>query len=159
MKKTILSYLKYSAAGLIASGADNLTYFLMDHSGASAAIAAFFGRFIPALASMNPSDSADIAGLISARIVSLIVNFILLRFAVFRQGKRRDSFSRYVLLVVFSTTVVFFLMKWLKPLLPQVDAVVIKMAVEFAMNFFNYAAARFFVFDDKKAERTSQNEA
>lgn len=159
MKKTILSYLKYSAAGLIASGADNLTYFLLDHSGASTAIAQFFGRFIPFLGAMDPTHSADIIGLIAARIVSLIVNFILLRFAVFQHGRRQDSFFRYILLVIFSTTCIYFLMQWAKALLPQVDAVFIKMGLEFAMNFFNYAVARFIVFDDKKAEGASENEA
>ena len=129
MKKTIISYLKYSAAGLIASGADNLTYFLLNHAGVT-----------------------DIPALIAARVVSLIVNFILLRFAVFQQGRRRDSFPRYILLVIFSTTCVYFLMQWLKPLIP-VNPTFIKMGLEFAMNFFNYAAARFFVFDDKKAEQ------
>ena len=129
MKKTIISYLKYSAAGLIASGADNMTYFLLNHAGVT-----------------------DIPALIAARVVSLIVNFILLRFAVFQQGRRRDSFPRYILLVIFSTTCVYFLMQWLKPLIP-VNPTFIKMGLEFAMNFFNYAAARFFVFDDKKAEQ------
>ena len=125
MKKTIISYLKYSAAGLIASGADNLTYFLLNHAGVS-----------------------DIPALIAARVVSLIVNFILLRFAVFQQGRRPDSFPRYVLLVVFSTIVVYFLLKALKPQLP-IDPTIIKMGIEFAMNFFNYAVARFFVFEEK----------
>ena len=134
MKKTIISYLKYSAAGLIASGADNLTYFLLNHAGVS-----------------------DIPALIAARVVSLIVNFILLRFAVFQQGRRPDSFPRYVLLVVFSTIVVYFLLKALKPRLP-VDPTIIKMGIEFAMNFFNYAVARFFVFDDKK-KNGAANEA
>ncbi len=125
MKKTIFSYLKYSAAGLIASGADNLTYFLMNRAGIH-----------------------DAPALVAARIVSLIVNFILLRFAVFQQGRRRDSFPRYILLVVFSTTIVFLLMKVLKPVIP-VNPTFVKMGIEFAMNFFNYAAARFFVFSDK----------
>ena len=129
MKETIISYLKYSAAGLIASGADNLTYFLLNHSGVS-----------------------DIPALIAARVVSLIVNFILLRFAVFQQGRRNDSFPRFVLLVVFSTAVVYFLLKVLKPRLP-VDPTIIKMGIEFAMNFFNYAVARFFVFDDKQGKK------
>ncbi len=128
MKETIISYLKYSAAGLIASAADNLTYFLLNRMGIT-----------------------DIPALIAARVVSLIVNFILLRFAVFQQGRRRDSFPRYILLVAFSTTIVFFLMKILKPLIP-VNPTLIKMGVEFAMNFFNYAVARFFVFEDKKSE-------
>ena len=134
MKQTIFSYLKYSAAGLIASAADNLTYFLLNHAG-----------------------MADLPALTAARIVSLIVNFILLRFAVFQQGRRRDSFPRYILLVVFSTTIVYFLMKLLKPLLP-VNPTFIKMGIEFAMNFFNYAAARFFVFDDSK-NKVKTNEA
>ena len=126
MKDTIISYLKYSAAGLIASAADNLTYFLMNRIGIT-----------------------DVPALVAARVVSLIVNFILLRFAVFQQGRRRDSFPRYILLVIFSTTIVYFLMKVLKPLIP-VNPTLIKMGIEFAMNFFNYAVARFFVFDDKK---------
>ena len=57
-----------------------------------------------------------------------------------------------VLLVIFSTTVIYFLMQWLKPLLPGLDPVFIKMGLEFIMNFFNYAVSRFFVFDDRKAE-------
>ncbi len=125
MKKTIISYLEYSAAGLIASGADNLTYFLLNRAGLG-----------------------DAPALTAARIVSLIVNFILLRFAVFQRGRRRDSFPRYILLVIFSTTIVFFLMKALKPLIP-VNPTFVKMGIEFIMNFFNYAAARFFVFNDK----------
>ncbi len=134
MKETILSYLKYSAAGLIASGADNLTYFLLNRAGIH-----------------------DAPALVSARIVSLIVNFILLRFAVFQQGRRRDSFPRYILLVIFSTTIVYFLMKALKPVIP-VNPTFVKMGIEFAMNFFNYAAARFFVFDDK-AKKEQAHEA
>ena len=125
MKQTILSYLKYSAAGLIASAADNLTYFLLNRMGIT-----------------------DVPALIAARVVSLIVNFILLEFAVFQQGRRRDSFPRYILLVVFSTTIVYFLLKVLRPLIP-VNPTFIKMGIEFIMNFFNYAAARFFVFIDK----------
>lgn len=128
MKKTIVSYLKYSASGLIASGADNLTYYLLNRAGVT-----------------------DVPALIAARVVSLIVNFILLRFAVFQQGKRPDSFPRYVLLVAFSTTIVYYLMKVLKPLVP-INPTFIKMGIEFAMNFFNYAVARFFVFEDKKEE-------
>ena len=135
MKKTVISYLKYSAAGLIASAADNLTYFLLNRFGLT-----------------------DIPSLIAARVVSLIVNFILLRFAVFQQGRRRDSFPRYILLVFFSTTIVYFLMKWLKPLIP-INPTFIKMGIEFAMNFFNYAAARFFVFEDKRAKKESFREA
>ena len=135
MKKTVISYLKYSAAGLIASAADNLTYFLMNRIGVT-----------------------DVPALAAARIVSLIVNFILLRFAVFQQGRRRDSFPRYVLLVIFSTTIVYFLLKWLKPLIP-VNPTIVKMGIELTMNFFNYAAARFFVFDDKKAKEEASREA
>ena len=135
MKQTIISYLKYSAAGLIASGADNLTYYLLNRAGFT-----------------------DVPALIAARVVSLVVNFILLRFAVFQQGRRRDSFPRYILLVVFSTTVIYFLMKWLKPLIP-INPTFIKMSLEFAMNFFNYAVARFFVFDDKKQQEGKPREA
>ena len=47
-------------------------------------------------------------------------------------------------------------MQWMKGLLPKVDPVFIKMGLEFVMNFFNYAAARFFVFEDKKAEKTNE---
>lgn len=133
MKKTIISYIKYAGAGLIASIADNLTYFIMNHLGIH-----------------------DTYSLIAARVVSLIVNFFLLQFAVFQQGKRPDSFPRYVLLVVFSTTIIYFLMQWIKGLLPKVDPVFIKMGLEFVMNFFNYAAARFFVFEDKKAEKPNE---
>lgn len=133
MKKTIISYIKYAGAGLIASIADNLTYFIMNHLGIH-----------------------DTYSLIAARVVSLIVNFFLLQFAVFQQGKRPDSFPRYVLLVVFSTTIIYFLMQWIKGLLPKVDPVFIKMGLEFIMNFFNYAAARFFVFEDKKAEKPNE---
>lgn len=133
MKKTIISYIKYAGAGLIASIADNLTYFIMNHLGIH-----------------------DTYSLIAARVVSLIVNFFLLQFAVFQQGKRPDSFPRYVLLVVFSTTIIYFLMQWMKGLLPKVDPVFIKMGLEFVMNFFNYAAARFFVFEDKKAEKPNE---
>ncbi len=126
MKETILSYLKYSAAGLIASAADNLTYFLLNRFGLG-----------------------DVPALIAARVVSLVVNYILLRFAVFQQGRRRDSFPRYILLVIFSTTIVYFLMRGLKPLI-HVNPTLIKMGIEFARNFFNYAAARFMVFGEKK---------
>ncbi|MBQ6508845.1 MAG: GtrA family protein [Flexilinea sp.] len=135
MKKTIISYLQYSAAGLIASAADNLTYFLMNRLGVT-----------------------DVPALAAARIVSLIVNFILLRFAVFQQGRRRDSFPRYILLVIFSTTIVYFLLKWLKPLIP-INPTIVKIGIELAMNFFNYAAARFFVFDDKKSLAEASREA
>ena len=128
MKKTVISYIKYAGAGLIASIADDITYFIMNHLGI-----------------------ADTWSLAAARIVSLIVNFFLLKTAVFQHGKRQDSFPRYALLVLFSTTIIYFLMQWLKQLLPQVDPVIIKMGLEFLMNFFNYAVTRFFVFDDKKA--------
>ena len=130
MKKTIIYYIKFAGAGLIASIADNITYFIMNHLGIQ-----------------------DVYVLIGARVVSLIVNFFLLQLAVFQHGKRQDSFLRYILLVIFSTTVIYFLMQWLKPLLPQIDPVFIKMGLEFIMNFFNYAVTRFFVFDDKKAEK------
>ena len=133
MKKTIISYIKYAGAGLIASVADNLTYFILNHLGA-----------------------ADTWALIAARIVSLIVNFFLLKMAVFQHGKRNDSFPRYVVLVIFSTTVLYFLMQWIKKLLPQLDPVFIKMGLEFIMNFFNYVITRFFVFDDKKAEQKNE---
>ena len=129
MKKTIISYIKYAGAGLIASAADNLTYFLLNHFS------------VP-----------DSWALICARIISLIVNYVLLHFAVFRQGRRNDSFLRYILLVIFSTSIVYFLLQWLEPKLPQINPVFIKMGIELLMNFFNYAAARFFVFDDKKTE-------
>lgn len=133
MKKTIISYIKYAGAGLIASVADNLTYFILNHLGA-----------------------ADTWALIAARIVSLIVNFFLLKIAVFQQGKRNDSFPRYVLLVIFSTTILYFLMQWIKTLLPQLDPVFIKMGLEFIMNFFNYVITRFFVFEDKKAKQKNE---
>ncbi len=135
MKNTVISYLKYSAAGLIASAADNLTYFLLNRFGVT-----------------------DVPALAAARVVSLIVNFILLQFAVFQQGRRRDSFPRYILLVIFSTTIVYFLLKWLRPLI-QVNPTIVKMGIEFTMNFFNYAAARFFVFDEKKARKELSREA
>ena len=134
MRKTVISYIKYAGAGLIASIADNLTYFLLNHLGVQ-----------------------DVYSLIAARVVSLLVNFFLLRFAVFQHGKRQDSFVRYVLLVVFSTTIIYFLMQWLKGLLSQVDPVFIKMGLEFLMNFFNYAVTRFIVFEDNK--NGSPNEA
>ena len=41
-------------------------------------------------------------------------------------------------------------MQWLEKLLPNIDPVLIKMGLEFLMNFFNYIAARFFVFEDRK---------
>ncbi len=127
MKKTILSYIKFAGAGLIASIADNLTYFILNHLGVR-----------------------DSFALIAARVVSLIVNYFLLQLAVFQNGKRQDSFPRYILLVIFSTTILYFLMQWIEGLLPRIDPVFIKMVLEFIMNFFNYAVARFFVFDDKK---------
>ena len=127
MKKTILSYIKFAGAGLIASIADNLTYFILNHLGVR-----------------------DSFALIAARVVSLIVNYFLLQLAVFQNGKRQDSFPRYILLVIFSTTILYFLMQWIEGLLPHIDPVFIKMVLEFIMNFFNYAVARFFVFDDKK---------
>lgn len=127
MKKTILSYIKFAGAGLIASIADNLTYFILNHLGVR-----------------------DSFALIAARVVSLIVNYFLLQLAVFQNGKRQDSFPRYILLVIFSTTIIYFLMQWIEGLLPRIDPVFIKMVLEFIMNFFNYAVARFFVFDDKK---------
>ena len=135
MKNTIISYLKFAGAGIIASAADNLTYFIMNHLGV-----------------------ADTWALVAARVVSLIVNYFLLKLAVFQQGRRKDSFFRYTLLVIFSTTIVYFLMQWLEPLLPQIDPVFIKMGIEFIMNFFNYAITRFIVFDDKKKAEGS-NEA
>lgn len=135
MKKTIISYIKYAGAGLIASIADNVTYFILNHLGVQ-----------------------DAYSLVAARIVSLIVNFFLLRFAVFQQGKRKDSFPRYVLLVAFSTTVIYFLMQWLKDLMPRIDPVFIKMGLEFIMNFFNYVITRFFVFEEKKAEENREAE-
>ncbi len=127
MKKTILSYIKFAGAGLIASIADNLTYFILNHLGVR-----------------------DSFALIAARVVSLIVNYFLLQLAVFQNGKRQDSFPRYILLVIFSTTIIYFLMQWIEGLLPRIDPVFIKMGLEFIMNFFNYAVARFFVFADKK---------
>ena len=127
MKKTILYYIKFAGAGLIASIADNLTYFILNHLGVR-----------------------DSFALIAARVVSLIVNYFLLQLAVFQNGKRQDSFPRYILLVIFSTTILYFLMQWIEGLLPRIDPVFIKMVLEFIMNFFNYAVARFFVFDDKK---------
>lgn len=127
MKKTFLSYIKYAGAGLIASIADNLTYFICNHLGVQ-----------------------DSWALIAARIVSLIVNYFLLHFAVFQHGRRKDSFFRYTLLVIFSTTIIYYLMQWLEKLLPNIDPVFIKMGLEFLMNFFNYIAARFFVFEDRK---------
>ena len=129
MKKTLISYIKYAGAGLFASAADNLTYFILNHLS------------VP-----------DNWALIAARIISLIVNYLLLHFAVFQQGRRKDSFFRYILLVIFSTFIVYFLMQRLEPLLPHLDPVFIKMGIEFLMNFFNYLVARFFVFDDKKGE-------
>ena len=133
MKKTIISYLKFAGAGIIASAADNLTFFIMNHLGV-----------------------ADTWALVGARVVSLIVNYFLLKFAVFQQGKRRDSFFRYTLLVIFSTTIVYFLMQWLEPKLPGLDPVILKMGIEFIMNFFNYAITRFIVFDNKKAEEANE---
>jgi putative flippase GtrA len=133
MKKTIISYIKFAGAGLIASIADNITYFILNHLGIQ-----------------------DVYALISARVVSLIVNFFLLQLAVFQNGKRQNSFLRYILLVFFSTAVIYFLMQWLKPLMPKIDPVFIKMGLEFIMNFFNYAAARFFVFDNQKAEKSHE---
>ena len=128
MKQTVLSYIKFAGAGLIASAADNLTYFILNHMGI-----------------------ADTWALIAARVISLIVNFFLLKTAVFQNGKRNDSFLRYILLVIFSTTVIYFLMQRVKPMFPNLDPVFIKMGLEFIMNFFNYAVSRFFVFDDRKA--------
>lgn len=128
MKQTVISYIKFAGAGLIASAADNLTYFILNHMGI-----------------------ADTWALVAARIISLIVNFFLLKTAVFQHGKRNDSFLRYILLVIFSTTIIYFLMQWVKPRLPGIDPVFIKMGLEFIMNFFNYAVSRFFVFDDRKA--------
>ena len=128
MKQTVISYLKFAGAGLIASAADNLTYFILNHLGI-----------------------ADTWALLAARVISLIVNFFLLKTAVFQHSKRNDSFLRYILLVVFSTTIIYFLLQWVKPRLPGLDPVFIKMGLEFIMNFFNYAVSRFFVFDDRKA--------
>lgn len=134
MKKTIISYIKFAGAGLFASIADNVSFFLLNHLGVR-----------------------DLYALIAARVISLIVNFFLLRFAVFQHGNRQDSFFRYILLVVFSTAVIYFLMQWLEPRLPKIDPVFIKMGLEFLMNFFNYVVARFIVFDDSK--NGSPNEA
>ncbi|MBQ6505095.1 MAG: GtrA family protein [Flexilinea sp.] len=128
MKQTVISYLKFAGAGLIASAADNLTYFIINHLGI-----------------------ADTWALLAARVISLIVNFFLLKTAVFQHSKRNDSFLRYILLVIFSTTIIYFLLQWVKPRLPGLDPVFIKMGLEFIMNFFNYAVSRFFVFDDRKA--------
>ena len=123
LRETVISYLKYSGAGLIASAADNLTFFLLNHFG------------VP-----------DQFSLIGARIVSLIVNFILLQFAVFKDSKRPDSFVRYIILVVFSTTIVYFAMKVLEPIIP-INPTFIKMGVEFITNFLNYYLAKKFVFN------------
>ena len=74
------------------------------------------------------------------------VDVILLQFAVFKDSKRPDSFVRYIILVVFSTTIVYFAMKVLEPIIP-INPTFIKMGVEFITNFLNYYLAKKFVFN------------
>ncbi len=130
--KGILTYIKYSAAGLLSAAADNLTYYLLNRAGV-----------------------ADFPALLAARIVSLIVNFFMLKLAVFQNSKRRDSFPRYVLLVAVMMVVDYYLLTWLRPLLPF-PPIVIKMGIELVMQILNFFITRFFVFGEKKETADEQ---
>lgn len=127
MKKNgLLTYIKFSAAGLISAAADNLTYFLL-----------------------NRAEVSDLWALAAARVVSLIVNYFMLKTAVFQDAKRQDSFPRYVLLVAVVAVIDYFLLTWLRSLLP-LHPLVIKMSIELAMQILNFFITRFFVFGEKR---------
>ncbi len=121
-----LTYIKYSATGLISAAVDNLTYFLL-----------------------NRAEVSDLWALTAARIVSLIANYFMLKSAVFHDSKRQDSFPRYVLLVAVVAVFDYFLLTRLRPLLP-LPPLVIKMSIELVMQILNFFITRFFVFGQKR---------
>ena len=127
MKKNgLLTYIKYSAAGLISAVVDNLTYFLL-----------------------NRAEVSDLWALTAARIVSLIANYFMLKTAVFQDAKRQDSFPRYVLLVAAVAVFDYFLLTRLRPLLP-LPPTLIKMGIELVMQVLNFFITRIFVFGQKR---------
>lgn len=120
-------FLGFAASGLISTVVDNLVFFI--------------------LTLLNLSN---LPALIASRVVSTLVNYSLLRLAVFREkGKSGGSFLRYICLVIFSTSIVWLALNVLSRNFPH-NPVWIKMAIEMVMFFFNYLASKLFVFRSAK---------
>lgn len=130
------TFLRYSAGGLLSTLADNLVFYI--------------------LAKIGCSNTLSLA---AARVVSVTLNYLLLRFAVFSQdsSQKKGAFFRYILLVIFSTSIVWCALHFLTPLVPR-HPIYVKIPVELVMFFFNYLMSGKFVFGKKQEQEAADGE-
>lgn len=123
IKSRIGSIVKYAGTGVLSTLADNLVFFLLTRMGCS-----------------------NLVGVACARVVSVAINFLMLRFAVFK-GKTdtKGSFLRYIALVIVSGAIVWFAIEKLTKVLTW-EPTIIKMCIELVMFFVNYYVNKTLVF-------------
>ena len=118
-------------SGLASSSADNLVFFVL-----------------------HKLNVANLPALAVSRLVSVIINYLLLRYAVYQEpGKGNKSFFRYILLVLFSSTNVYLLLELFSKSFPE-SVPLIKIMIEIVMFFFNFFVSKTLVFvHGKKDEK------
>ncbi len=88
-----------------------------------------------------------IVSMIAARALSMVVQYSINRFLVFRSQIRLGvSFPRYVAVNLGLLSVSYLLIYWCRKFLPF-DITVIKMSVDLVLFFANYILQRLFVFE------------
>ncbi|MHC1772574.1 MAG: GtrA family protein [Flexilinea sp.] len=122
-------FFRYLFSSLIGLIADNAMFFLLDSLGQN-----------------------HLCSLIISRIFSMLINYSLLRIVVFREkGNRYGSLLRYIGLVIFSGSIVWASLE-IGTKYFAVHSIIIKMAVEMVMFFFNYSVSKKVVFPFQKKE-------
>ncbi len=110
-------------SGIVSAAADNLVFFIL-----------------------HKLNVANLPALALSRLVSVMINYLLLRYAVFREtGKGTGSFLRYILLVLFSSTIVYFLLEFFTAKFSG-SAPLMKILIEIVMFFFNFFISKKLVF-------------
>ena len=122
-------FLRFALSSLTASIADNLVFFLLNLFGVSNFISLVFGR-----------------------LISLLVNYVLLRLVVFKEkGRQTGSFFRYIILVIFSGGIVYFGIQWMTEH-TTMNSVLAKILLESVMFFFNFIVSKAVVFRHSKTK-------
>jgi putative flippase GtrA len=120
---TLNMFLRYSASSILSFLVDNGVFYLLDRLGQS-----------------------NLTSLIGGRVVSLLVNFLLLKTIVFKTNERSlTAFLKYIGLVIFSGSIVWAVITFGETTL-GIEPILVKLLIEGVMFFFNYYVSKSLIF-------------
>jgi len=121
--RQVIVFARFSLSSVLSALLDYAVFYLLYKAGLRVALSIFF-----------------------ARLASVIFNYLVVRNLVFfSRRKATQSFLQYILLVIFSGTMTWLMIRWLAPLLKG-DVLMAKIFAESVLFFFNYFVQKTFIF-------------